>query len=131
MEGAILRISCGLMSSLFLILPLFASAAEQSIEARRTELNRLLADEWEYTLRTQPELATHIGDNRYNDRLSDLSDQAIADDLEHSRQALRRFETIDTTGFPEQEKLNQALMLRNLRDGIEQARFKNWEMPAT
>jgi len=48
------------------------------IEARRNELNRLLTDEWEYTLRTQPELATQVGDNRYNDRLSDFSDKAIA-----------------------------------------------------
>src|SRR5882757_5940708 len=131
MEGAILRISCGLMSSLFLILPLFASAAEQSIEARRTELNRLLADEWEYTLRTQPELATQIGDNRYNDRLSDFSDQAISDDLEHTRQALTRFEAIDVTGFPEQEKLNRALMLRSLHETLDSAQFKDWEMPAT
>jgi len=100
-------------------------------EARRTELNRLLADEWEYTLRTQPELATHIGDNRYNDRLSDFSDQAIADDLEHSRKSLRRFEAINTAGFPEQEKLNQALMVRTLRDGVEEVRFKTGKMPAT
>jgi uncharacterized protein (DUF885 family) len=113
------------------LIPLLTYAAEKSLEARRTELNRLLADEWEYTLRTQPELATHIGDNRYNDRLSDLSDKAIADDLEHERQALRLFEAIDTTGFPEQEKLNCSLMVRSLRDGIEAARFKDWEMPAT
>jgi uncharacterized protein (DUF885 family) len=119
------------LGSLLVFVPLLTHAAEQTLEARRSELNRLLAEEWEYTLRTQPELATHIGDNRYNNRLSDFSDQAIADDLEHSRQALRRFEAIDTTGFPEQEKLNQALMLRTLRDGIEEARFKNWEMPAT
>ncbi len=119
------------LGSLFLFLPLLAGAAEQSLEARRVELSRLLAEEWEYTLRTQPELATHIGDNRYNDRLSDLSDKAIADDLEHSRHSLQRFEAIATTGFPESEELNQALMVRSLRDGIEAAQFKNWEMPAT
>ena len=128
-EAGILRTSL-VLAWIFLI-PLLTHAAEQTVEARRMELNRLLADEWEYTLRTQPELATHIGDNRYNDRLSDLSDKAISDDLEHQRQALLRFEAIDTTGFPEQEKLNQALMVRTLRDEIEEARFKNWEMPAT
>ncbi len=53
----------------------------------------------------QPELATQVGDNRYNDRLSDFSDKAIADDLEHTRQSLTRFEAIDVTGFPEQEKI--------------------------
>ena len=91
----------------------------------------MLADEWEYTLRTQPELATEIGDNRYNDRLSDFSDKAIADDLEHTRQALARFEALDVAGFPEQERLNHALMVRTLREGLEGAKFKDWEMPAT
>ena len=127
-----MRISLSLvLGCLFLVFPLFAGAAEKSLEERRSELNRLLADEWEYTLRTQPELATNVGDNRYNDRLSDFSDKAIADDLEHSRQSLKRFEAVDTTGFPESEKLNQALMVRTLREGIEAAQFKDWEMPAT
>jgi len=65
----------------------------------------------------QPELATQVGDDRYNDRLSDFSDKAIGDDLEHTRQALARFEAIDVTGFPEQERLNHALMVRSLREG--------------
>ena len=65
-----------------LLVPLLAQAAEPSLEARRTELDLLLAEEWEYTLRTQPELATQVGDDRYNDKLSDFSDKAIADDLE-------------------------------------------------
>jgi uncharacterized protein (DUF885 family) len=105
-------------------------AKQQSLEARRAELQRLLSEQWEYTLRTQPELATHVGDDRYNDRLTDLSDKAIAEHLEHTRQALARFEAVDVTGFPEQEKLNQALMVRDLREQLEAARFKDWEMPA-
>jgi uncharacterized protein (DUF885 family) len=114
-----------------LFAPLIAHAADQTLEARRSELNRLLADEWEYTLRTQPELATQVGDDRYNDKLSDFSDKAIADDLEHTRQALARFEAIDVTGFPEQEKFNHALMIRSLRESLDSAQFKDWEMPAT
>src|ERR1017187_3302587 len=119
-----------------LILPRFARAAEQgsagqNLEARRAELNRLLSEEWEYTLRTEPELATQVGDNRYNERLSDFSDKAIADGIAHAQQALARFEAIDAAGFPEQERLNQALMVRSLREDVESARFKDWEMPAT
>jgi uncharacterized protein (DUF885 family) len=127
-----LRTSLVIVSlALVLFVPLFARAAEQSLEVRRAELNRLLADEWEYTLRTQPELATQVGDDRYNDRLSDFSDKAIADDLEHSRESLARFDAIDVTGFSEQEKLNRGLMLRSLREALESAPFKDWEMPAT
>ena len=114
-----------------LFVPVIAHAAEQILEVRRAELNRLLAAEWEYTLRTQPELATQVGDDRYNDRLSDFSDKAIADDLEHTRQSLRRFEAIDVAGFPEREKLNRALMLRSLHEALDAAQFKDWEMPAT
>jgi uncharacterized protein (DUF885 family) len=117
--------------ALALVVPVLARAAEQTLEVRRAELNRLLANEWEYTLRTQPELATQVGDNRYNDRLSDFSGKAIADDLEHTRQTLARFEAIDVNGFPEQEKLNHALMLRSLREALEAAQFKDWEIPAT
>ncbi len=108
-----------------------AANTDSSLDARRAELTRLLNDEWEYTLQHAPELATQVGDNRYNDRLSDFSDQAIAEGLEHTRQALAKFEAIDTSGFPEQEKLNQVLMVRSLRDGLESARFKDWEMPVT
>jgi uncharacterized protein (DUF885 family) len=123
------------ISCIFAMMMTAMSKAEdrsgQSLEARRAALSQLLAEEWEYTLRTQPELATQVGDNRYNDRLADFSDQAIAAEIEHARQALARFEAIDITGFPEQERLNRALMVRNLREGIEGARFKDWEMPAT
>jgi uncharacterized protein (DUF885 family) len=127
-----LRISLLIVFSVLAqFVPLLASAAEQSLEARRAALNRLLADEWEYTLRTQPELATQVGDNRYNDKVSDYSGKAIADDLEHARQSLARFEAIDVTGFPEQEKLNHALIMRSLREALEAAKFKDWEMPAT
>jgi uncharacterized protein (DUF885 family) len=127
-----LRTSLVIVSlALVLFVPLFARAAEQGLEVRRAELNRLLADEWEYTLRTQPELATQVGDDRYNDKLSDFSDKAIADDLEHTRESLARFDAIDVTGFSEQEKLNRALMLRSWREALESAPFKDWEMPAT
>jgi uncharacterized protein (DUF885 family) len=132
-RGGGLRLRISVLSTLALtfLVPLFAHAAEQTLEARRAALNRLLADEWEYTLRTQPELATQVGDDRYNDRLSNFSDKAIADDLEHTRQALARFEAINAADFPEQEKLNRDLMLRSLREALDSAQFKDWEMPAT
>ena len=108
-----------------------AAQKNPTLEARRAELKRLLRDEWEYTLRTEPELATNVGDDRYNDRLSDFSDQAIAEKIEHARKALKQFESLDVAGFPEQERLNHALMVRSLRESVEGARFKSWEMPAT
>jgi uncharacterized protein (DUF885 family) len=115
------------------IATMFASnaSAQAPVETRRAQLNAVLQEEWDYRLRTNPELATHTGDNRYNDKVSDYSPEFFAADLQHNQQMLGRIDAMDTTGFPEQEKLNKALMLRSLRDQIESEQFKEWEMPVT
>ena len=102
---------------------------ENSMAARRARLKAALQEEWEYRLRTNPELATAVGDNRYNDRLSDYSPEFFAGQLRHQQQAVAIFESIDTAGFPAQERLSKDLMIRDLREQIEGARFKDWEMP--
>src|SRR5271165_7687810 len=106
-----------------------SAQSNTSLDARRTRLRDALQAEWEYTLRTQPEVATYVGDTRYNDRLGDYSAEAIAKDLEHNKQQLKLFEAIDTTGFPDDEALNQQLMVRGLRESIEGAQFNDWQMP--
>ena len=70
-----------------------------------------------------------MGDSRYNDKLSDLSAEAVARELKHAKEALARIESIDTSGFPEQEKLNKELAVRELREQIESTDLKEWEMP--
>ena len=42
---------------------------------------------------------------------------------------LKRFEAIDTTGFPEQELLNKQLMVRNLKENLEASSLKLYLMP--
>src|SRR5689334_2521828 len=126
-----MRNTCGVLFviALSLCAAWAQGATQSSVEARRKALNDLLAEQWEYRLRTSPELATIIGDKRYNDRLSDFSQKAIDADLAQTRVFLDRFQKIDTTGFPEQEVLNKALMVRQLSNALEGARFKGWEMP--
>ena len=75
----------------------------QSLEQRLKNLHNRLNEQWEYTLRTQPEFASVIGDKRYNDRLSDFSQSAIDRDIKQTRDFLQKFEAIDPTGFPDQE----------------------------
>src|SRR6185503_14907223 len=102
-----------------------------SVDQRVSKLHDLLNQQWEYTLRTSPEFASILGDKRYNDKLSDFSQSAIDEDLRQTRVFLQQFEAIDTAGFPEQEQLNRDLMVRNLRQQLEAAKFKEWEMPVT
>jgi uncharacterized protein (DUF885 family) len=107
------------------------SAAQATMEARRKALNDLLAEQWEYTLRTNPLFASSLGDKRWNDQLGDFSQEFIDKDLVETQKFLVRFEAIDTTGFPTQEILNRRLMVRDLKMTLEGARFKPWEMPVT
>ena len=105
------------------------SAAD--LDKRRKALSDLLKDQWEYVLRTNPEYASILGDRRYNDRLSDVSEAAVMRDLAASKTFLARLEKIDTANFPEQEALDKALLARNLRQAIESTGLKEWEMPVT
>jgi uncharacterized protein (DUF885 family) len=105
------------------------TAQSGSVDARVANLHKLLDEQWEYNLRNSPEFASILGDKRYNDRLSDFSQAAIDRDNAQTKVFLREFEAVDATGFPEQEKLNRDLMVRNLRESVESQRFKEWEMP--
>ncbi|MBI2678374.1 MAG: DUF885 domain-containing protein [Candidatus Koribacter versatilis] len=120
--------------ALTLAAPLLLAQANQpntnsGVDARRKQLDDLLKEQWEYTLRTSPEFASILGDKRYNDKLSDFSQKAIEADLRQSKIFLDKFNAVDATGFPEQEQLNQRLMVRDLSRGLQNAHFKNWEMP--
>src|ERR1700691_5704849 len=114
-----------------LLIPAAVAAPNPSadLDTRRKALNDLLHEQWEYTMRTSPIYASILGDKRFNDKLDDFSQAAIDDNLAETRRFLDRFQAIDVTGFPEQEALNQQLMVRDLKMGLEGARFKPWEMP--
>src|SRR6266480_2506709 len=105
------------------------SGDTKSLDARRQELRKLVAEEWEYVMREYPEFATIVGDYRYNDRWSDGSLAHVEQTKKDEQEWLARFEAIDTTGFPEQERLDRQLMVRNLKAQIQSIELKLYEMP--
>src|SRR5436190_11097769 len=116
---------------------LFASTASSdelsaaSLDKRRKALADLLKEQWEYTLKTNPEFASILGDRRYNDQSSDVSEAAVKRDLAASRKFLARLDAIDTTAFPDQEVIDKALLARNLRETIDNIQLETYEMPVT
>lgn len=98
-------------------------------EVRLKALDDLLAEQWEYSLRTSPEYASMLGDKRYNDQLRDFSQAAIDANLKKSREFLKRLQAIDTSGFDVQQNLNKELMVRLLQEELAGARFQSWQMP--
>jgi uncharacterized protein (DUF885 family) len=124
-----MRLKFLLAGLLLASVPVWAAPAAADLKARRAALDKLLAEQWEYNLSHSPEFASILGDKRWNDQLSDASQAAVDADLARTADFLKRFQAIDTTGFPEQERLNQELMVRGLKEGLEGARFKDWLMP--
>jgi len=106
-----------------------ASLSAEDLDRRRKALSDLLNEQWEHTLRTNPEYASILGDKRFNDKSSEISMAATRRELATNRRFLKQFEAIDTIGFSEQEALNKALIVKNLRDAIEDAVWKEFEMP--
>ena len=95
----------------------------------QAQLKQLLADEWEYELRESPELATSIGDYRYNDRWSDVSLAHVQQQKRDLQQWLAKFHAFDSAGLNEQDRLSLQLMVRNLKERIEGIDLKTYEMP--
>ena len=120
----------------FLFLPLSMAANNNSepskdapnIQPSKQQLSALFDEQWQYEMRVNPEWATALGDNRYNDRLSDHSPEFFKADLEQIRKFLSRFEAINPSGLSQQDQLSRELMIRELREQIEDAQFKPWEM---
>ncbi len=99
------------------------------LETRRAEFRKAIDAQWQYELKTHPELATYVGDSRYNDRLDNFSPRAVAAEDQENKEQLALFSAIDSTGFSPEELLNKELMIRNLRQSIEDTQLKDWEMP--
>jgi len=72
-----------------------------------------------------------LGDKRFNDQLSDFSEQAELLDIEAQRRFLARFKAIEVRTLSAQEALNHSLMVRQLEMRLKGVPFKDWEMPVT
>jgi uncharacterized protein (DUF885 family) len=101
------------------------------LATREHQLDQLLDEQWQWQLRNRPEMATILGDHRYDDRWTDGSPEAIAKMNADTKDFLARFKAIDTTGFPEQRALDQELMVRELALDVEGEHFEDWLMPTT
>ena len=111
--------------------PQLKVSAPTSLADRQKALNDLFTEIWEDQLKHDPEYASSLGDKRYDDQLTDYSVAAYDAGLARDRRFIERIGEIDPTGMTDQEQLSRDLMLRELIDGQEEARFKVWQLPVT
>jgi uncharacterized protein (DUF885 family) len=99
------------------------------VEERRKALNTLFQEDWEESLKYNPEFASLIGDNRFNDKVKDQSVKAFNLEMAREHALMLKVAAIDPAGLTDQEKISQQLFMRAVEEGEEAAEFKEWEMP--
>ena len=114
---------------LFAWIALAAFAGEPTTSTETAKLHALFDAEWEWTLREFPELATRVGDNHYNDKLTDLSATAIERRKAHEREVLQRIGAIDRSRLSGQDVVSYELFLREAKLTVEQQRFPMGRIP--
>ena len=93
--------------------PAFAQAPgtpTSTVSPASQVLHRLFAEEWERSLRENPEGASYRGDKRYNDRWTDDSLDAIDAREAADRGALQRLKAIDRTAVSIDDALSYDVM---------------------
>jgi uncharacterized protein (DUF885 family) len=117
---------------LVLLPPLTTALAQSPAAAAMTPSQSLRAvadDYWQFYLREYPELATALGEYRYNDRLTDFSLSRVDAVRAEAARMLQRAESLDPGRLTEAERLDRQLLVRLLTDQLESIRLRNHEMP--
>jgi uncharacterized protein (DUF885 family) len=105
-----------------------AHAQAASATAR---LHALFDDYWSWVERENPEIATFLGDDRYDDRLTDLSPAAIARRKAYTREILAHLRRFDARALAEQDALSLAVLESQLERRLQVAAFPTERMPVS
>lgn len=101
-----------------LLLP-FLFSTQPSSQDPGSALRSYFDRQWQWQLRQFPERATHLGVNRYNDRLTDFSAAALETRKEHARAALKELDRFKREDLSPEDRLNYDLFQRQLKLQIE------------
>ena len=105
----------------------FAQVLSSSDAAKK--LHALFDEDWQWGLQQYPESATLLGDNRYNDWMTDYSIEAIERRKAHEREMLDRVQKTDRSQLNGQDVISYDLFLRDKKLNVEGGRFPTEYMP--
>ncbi len=106
-----------------LVLIAFAAIEPKGPVTDEVRLSNLMRDEWEWLLAEYPELATDVGDLRYNDRLVDLSPEGVGRRKFHAAAALKQLGSIRRAELGPVQKLDYDVLAFDLETSVALARF--------
>ena len=96
-----------------------------------SQLQQLLADEWEVRMQENPLFATRCGDHRFDDRLPAVSEEDFERRLAQARVFLDRLRGIDRSALTSGAQLNYDMFEREIKDRVAEYEFGVHLMPVT
>jgi len=90
-------------------------------------LRSICDDAWEATLRENPTYATYLGDFRYNDKLSDLSEAGRKRRHDLNEGFLARLKALDAAALVEGDRVTADILTLQLEQSLEEERHKFWQ----
>jgi len=111
------------LAAVFLIVAFGAPLASGGGSAEDARLRRFFDEEWEWGLHEYPEGATALGDNRWNDRLTDMSLEAIAARKRRNEAELATLRTFRRDALSPGDRVSYDLFRHDVEIGIEGDRF--------
>ena len=103
---------------------LFMSCDVKTPNYQDIKLKEYFYNQWEKMLINYPEYATYLGDHRYNDRLTDMSIEAVLKRHIQTKESYKEILAINRTQLSSEYKLYFDLYTDNLHKEIERQQFK-------
>jgi uncharacterized protein (DUF885 family) len=92
-------------------------------------LYALFDSEWEWALNESPELASYLGDERYNNRWSDNSIAAYEARQKHRIETLAKLKKINRAQLSTGDQLNYDLFKKDYEESVERYKYKEFLLP--
>lgn len=105
------------------------SSAQSSADRTAAQLQSLIDEIWDYRLEESPQMATSVGDHRANDRLDSVRLEDIDRRARQTAKFLERLEAIDRTALKGQDRVNHAILRRELKEQLAEHRYKSYLTP--
>ena len=93
------------------------------------KFHELLSEQWEKGIVRNPEWASSLGDNRFNDKLNDTSYETILKRQGETRELQETVKKIDQSKLSEDDQLNYDLYLQGIEKQIEGFQFLSYLIP--
>jgi uncharacterized protein (DUF885 family) len=79
----------------------------------------LLDDHWAWVMKNSPVFATTLGERRYDDQLGELTVASLDQQTVEAEALIKRLQAINPQSLSEADKLNHAILLRDLKEGAQ------------